>query len=64
MWNFCKNSEKETCKAGLGCKSRVAWGPFLPPLRCGVLVNEDQEKTTTVGSGRDMTWVVGASEFN
>lgn len=50
---FAGTAGKETCKDGLGCKAGVAWGPFLPPLGCGVLANEDQEKTTTVEPGRD-----------
>lgn len=58
--NFCRNSwERDLQKDGLGCEPGDAWGPFVPPLRCGVLVNEDPEKTTTAELWRDMTWVVG-----
>ena len=61
---LCGTFAEETCEDGLGSKPGVAWAPFLPPLGCGVLVNKDQEKTTTVGLWRHMTGFVGASEFN
>ena len=58
--NFTGTVGKETCKKmDWDVSPGDAWGPFVPPLRCGVLVNEDPEKTTPAELWRDMTWVVG-----